>query len=222
MLTLYGHVNRLSINSFKLRVALAEADAAYQYVPVDLAAGANRSASFLGLNPHGKIPVLADDDFVLPESDAILWYIAESFPSAGILATTPRERARTLQWIDFASTSLYPGYLDVYVHAVVSPPEKRLPALAESGRQKLTRALAVMEEVLGTRPYLSGEYSIADISAATIMRTIQERLPADLRRAESGNIGAWFTRVTDRTAWQSCLAPQSAVIQPPPRTSSPS
>jgi len=207
MLTLYGHVNRLSINSFKLRVALAEADAAYQYVPVDLAAGANRSASFLALNPHGKIPVLADDDFVLPESDAILWYIAESFPGVGLIGGDARERARTLQWTDFASTSLYPGYLDVYVHAVASPPEKRLPAVAESGRQKLTRALAVMDERLGKRPYLTGQYSIADIAAATIMRTIQERLPPEFKRAESGNIGNWFTRVTDRTAWQSCLAP---------------
>ena len=39
MLTLYAHVNRRSPNTFKLRAALAEAGAAYDYRPVDLDAG---------------------------------------------------------------------------------------------------------------------------------------------------------------------------------------
>lgn len=207
MLTLYGHVNRQSINSLKLRVALAEADAPYQYVPVDLAAGAQRSASFLSLNPHGKIPVLADDDFVLAESDAILWYIAESFPYSALVGSTPRERARTLQWTDFASTSLYPAYIDVYVHSAASPPEKRIPSIAEAGRQKLSRALAVMESILRDRNHLAGRYSVADIAAAAVMNKIQERLPTEYRQVGSGATAEWLTRVTSRPAWQSCLSP---------------
>lgn len=206
MLTLYGHVNRLSINSLKLRVALAETDAAYQYVPVDLAAGAQRSASFLSLNPHGKIPVLADDDFVLAESNAILWYLAESFPGAGLLGSTIRERAHTLQWCDFASTSLYPGYVDVYVHTAASPPEKRIASIAEAGRQKLSRALGAMEVVLRERPYLAGDHSIADIAAAAVIYKIQEPLPVDYRQVGAGAMAGWFERVTSRVAWQSCLA----------------
>src|SRR5689334_5356131 len=103
MIKLYGHVNRLSINTLKLRVALAEAGASYDYQAVDLTAREQHAPAFLAVNPHAKIPVLVEDDFVLPESDAILWYIAERFPEARLLGPTPRDRARALQWCDFAS-----------------------------------------------------------------------------------------------------------------------
>src|SRR5688572_12194738 len=112
-LKLYGPVNRLSPNTLKLRVALAELDAVYEYHPVDLAKGEQHAPEFLAINPHGKVPVLVEDDFILPESDAILFYVAERFAEhrrePRLLATGARERARTLQWCDFASTTLYPA-----------------------------------------------------------------------------------------------------------------
>ena len=45
------------------------------------------------MNPHGKIPVLLDGDFALPESDAILWYLGEKFPEAKLLRPARRRRA---------------------------------------------------------------------------------------------------------------------------------
>src|SRR5436190_3837027 len=134
MIKLYGHLNRLSPNTLKLRAALAEAGHDYEYVPVDLAKREQHRPEFRALNPHGKVPVLVEDDFVLPESDAILWYIAERFPEAHLLGAGARERARTLSWCDFASTALYPSYYDAYFHTQGGAVEKRVPALAESGQ----------------------------------------------------------------------------------------
>src|SRR5690349_4430037 len=122
MIQLHGHVNRLSINTHKVRVALAETGAPFEDVPVDLAAGAQRQPAFLALNPHGKIPVLVHDGFVLPESNAILFYLAETFPAARLVGPTAQDRARALEWCDFASTALYQAYYDLYVHSVASPP----------------------------------------------------------------------------------------------------
>jgi len=82
---LYGSSNGKSFNSLKLRVALAEIGAKYEYIPVDLERGEQKRPEFLRLNPHGKVPVLADGDFVLPESDAILWYLGEKYPEATLL-----------------------------------------------------------------------------------------------------------------------------------------
>ncbi len=65
-------------------------------------------------NPHGKVPVLVDDDFALPESDAILWYLAEKYPAAALLPGDLRERARVRQWCDFACTSLYSSSYELY------------------------------------------------------------------------------------------------------------
>jgi glutathione S-transferase len=207
MLKLFGHANKLSINTLKIRVALAEAGAAYEYVTVDLAAGEQRGAAFLALNPHGKVPVLVDDDFVLPESDAILWYVAESFPAARLLGPTVRDRARALEWCDFGSTALYPPYYEAYYHTLSAPPEKRIPAVAELARQRITRSLKALELVLGSREWLAGGYSIADIGNAVVLRGMRERLPDLYDVAASPHTEAWFQRVIARPAWKSALLP---------------
>jgi glutathione S-transferase len=205
MLKLYGHVNRLSPNTLKLRVALAEAGASYEHVPVDLASGAQRLPEFLALNPHGKIPVLVDDDFVLPESDAILWYVAERFPQAHLLGTTPRERARALAFCDLASTAIYPGYYDVYFHSKGGAPEQRLPAMVETGQRKFDRALAVLDKTLADRTFLADVFSIADIATAAVLRAARERVPYDA--AAHPAIERWYERVTSRPSWRSATQP---------------
>jgi GST-like protein len=203
MLKLYGHVKRLSPNTLKLRVALAEAGAEYEYHPVDLGKREQHRPEFLALNPHAKIPVLVEDDFALPESDAILWYIAERFPEARLLGDTPRERARALEWCDFASTSLYPSYYDVYFHTQGGAPEKRMAIVAEAGQQRFDRALGVLDKVLSGRPYLAEGFSIADIANAAVMRAARERTRYD--PAGHAAIEAWYARVTERPAWRQAL-----------------
>lgn len=203
MLKLYGHANRLSPGSAKLRVALVEAGASYEYVVVDLSKGEQKRPEFLALNPHGKIPVLVHDDFVLPESDAILLYLAETFPEARLVGPTARDRARALEWCLFGATALQPAYYDIYFHTSGYTPEKRVPAMIGPGRERLARSLGVLETVLGRREYLAGAFSIADLANAAIIRIVHERAPYD--RAAYPKIEAWFQRVTARPAWQTAV-----------------
>jgi glutathione S-transferase len=182
MLTLHAHVNRRSPPTFKLRLALAEAGAAYDYRPVDLDAGEQKRPEFLSLNPHGKIPVLVDGDFVLAESDAILFYIAEAFPAARLLppagdgsAVARQARARALQWCGFASTGLYQAYLDVYIHKVVGAPDKQVSWI--------------------------GELSIADLGAAAVLQAVKLRLPGEPLAGRAALAG-WYARVSDRPSWR--------------------
>ena len=203
ILKLYGHLNRLSPSSLKLRVALAEVDAVYEYLPVDIGKGEQLAPEFLALNPHGKIPLLVEGDFVLPESDAILFYIAERYPQPRLLGTTPRERARTLQWCNFAATALYTGYFEIYLHTQAAAPDKRLPSVAEAGRKRFDRALAVLDRVLTERTFLVDDFSIADIACASVLRAARDRVPyvADAHAA----IEAWYARVTSRPGWKAAL-----------------
>src|SRR5262245_24274615 len=82
---LFGSSNNKSFNTLKIRFALAEIGAPYEFKPVDLAKGESRTADFIRINAHGKVPVLVDGDFALPESDAILWYLGEKYADAGLL-----------------------------------------------------------------------------------------------------------------------------------------
>lgn len=204
-LKLFGAMNRLSPNSLKLRVALLEINVPFEYLPVDLGKGEQLSPEFLARNPHGKIPVLEEDDFLLPESDAILFYLAERHPEAHLLGDGPRERARALQWCAFASTTLYPAYIDIYFHTASGPPEKRQPALAEAAQKKFDRALAVMDKVLADRQFLAGDFSIADIACASVLRAARGRV-AYAPEAHTAT-ETWYARITSRPAWKAAQEP---------------
>ena len=204
---LYGAVNKSSFNTLKIRAALAEAGAAYDYVAVDLPKGEARTPAFLALNPHGKIPVLVDGDFALAESDAILWYVGERFPEARLLPAADgsraaaEQRARVLQWCVFASSSLYAAYIEWWTFGHGTDPEKRVAAVAGGAVARIDRAVGVMETVLAERDYLTGALSLGDLANAAILQSLRRRLPDD-PIARHDRVRAWFARVTDRPTWR--------------------
>ena len=219
MITLHAHVNHKSPNTLKLRAALAEAGAHYQYRAVDLDAGEQRGPEFLALNPHGKIPVLVEGDFVLAESDAILWYIGERFPEANLLPpvgardlAAMQGRARVLQWCDFTATGLYQAYLDVYIHKVKGKKDtqdKQVSWIGEAAAQKMDRLLGVMDGVLTRREFLAGDFSLADLAAAAVLQSVKSRIPGDPTTGRAA-IAGWYERVIGRPAWQEAITPPGA------------
>jgi glutathione S-transferase len=157
----YG--NSDSGNCYKVKLALANLALPHRWIETDSVAGATRTPEFLAMNPNGKVPVLElDDGGFLPESNAILWFLAEDT----VLAPAGRlGRARALQWMFFEQYSHEP-YVAV-ARSIMrylppdSPRRAELPRLRERGHQ----ALAVMEQHLAREPYfVDGVYSIADIS----------------------------------------------------------
>ena len=75
----------------RTRIVLAEKAVPYETVTVDLA---NRPAWIVEHNPpHGRVPVLEDGGWVLPESAVIDEYLDERFPEPPLLPLDPSERA---------------------------------------------------------------------------------------------------------------------------------
>jgi glutathione S-transferase len=155
--------------------------------------------------------VLVDGDFVLPESNAILWYVAETHPDSNLVPyndATPRtrqDRARIQQFLDFAQTTLYAAYADWWNNAL-GDETKRNPAAAEAALGKIHRGLDVMETVLGTRDYIATKaYSLADISNASMVYALKRRLPDD-PLAKYERVRAWYDRVLARRAFAEAIA----------------
>lgn len=205
MLKLYGHVNRLAANTMKLRAVLAELGATYEYVPVDLAGGEQRRPDFLALNPHGKVPVLVDGGFALAESDAILWYLAEKFPAAGLLPDTPRGRAVVHQWCDFASHSLYTGAYQHFLFAAGPDATRHVPWFAEQLRTAIDRALGVLESVFATHQFVAGGLSIADFGVTAALELMRQRTPYDATRFP--RVAEYHRRFVARPAWVEAARP---------------
>jgi glutathione S-transferase len=72
---------------------LKELDAGFEFEVVNLIAGDHRRPEFLRLNPAGKVPVLVDGDLVIPESAAIVLYLAEKYPQKKLLPADLQARA---------------------------------------------------------------------------------------------------------------------------------
>jgi glutathione S-transferase len=153
-------------NGYKVRLLLTQLGIPFQRIEYDITRGETRTPEFLqNVNANGRIPVLeTEEGTLLPESDAILFYLAEGTP---FLPGDRLGKARVLQWMFFEQYSHEPNVAvaRAWLHVFdVEMTQERRAALET--RQKLGyAALGVMEEHLNSNDYfVSGRYSVADIA----------------------------------------------------------
>jgi glutathione S-transferase len=186
------HDNLTSGNGFKVRLLLAQLGLPYQRIEYDIDRRETRTPEFLLKNPNGRIPVLElEDGTFLPESDAILWYLAEG---TRFLPDDRRLRAEVLQWMFFEQYTHEPNIATVrywITHAVPVTPliELSMPAKRAQG----AAALGVMEGHLARRTFFVGErYTIADIALYAYTHVAGE---GGFDLAPYENVRAWLARV---------------------------
>jgi glutathione S-transferase len=150
-------------NCHKVRMALEALTLPYEWTEVDPTQGQTRTPDFLAMNSNGKVPVLEiGPGAFLPESNAILCYLADGTP---LLPDDRLQRARVMQWLFFEQYSHEP-YIAVarYLRRIHPDPASQC-ALAETKMDGGYRALAVMEGHLAREPFFAaGRYTIADIA----------------------------------------------------------
>jgi glutathione S-transferase len=191
MLTVYGMAD--SGNCYKVKLALEQIGLAYHWVEVSSATGETRTAAFLARNPNGQVPVLElEDGSFLPESGAILHYLAEGTP---LLPGERLARARVLQWMFFEQYSHEPCIAVARAILRYQPPDSprraELPRLQARGRQ----ALAVMEQHLARQPFFAaGRYSIADIALYAYTHCAAD---GGFDLAAYPSVRAWLARVKE-------------------------
>jgi glutathione S-transferase len=162
----------------RVRILLAEKQAHYEPVEIDLA---NRPPWLFEKNSLGKVPILEEDDFSLPESRVIMEYLEERYPDPPFLPSDPAERARVRLWFERFDAFSSPYYRVVFEGGPVD---------------ELEAALTRLDVALSTRPYLAGsQYSLADIAYVPwIIRT--KRADVDLGRYT--NLSRWLDRLVER------------------------
>jgi len=136
---------------------LNEVDADFEYVSVNLPEGEHRRPEFLRINPVGRVPVLIDGDRIIPESAAIVLYLADKYPEKGLLPVDLEERAQAYRWIMFAVTELEQPLWRISRHTFLYPPDRRLPADIELARDDFMSMAAILEEHLKGREFIIGD-----------------------------------------------------------------
>jgi len=136
---------------------LKELDADFEFVSVNLLAGEHQRPDFLALNPAGKVPVLVDGDVVVPESAAIVLYLAEKYRDKRLLPLDLQARAQVYRWLMFAVTELEQPLSRIVKHSILYPEDKRLPQDIALAREDFAATAAVLERHMEGRQFIVGD-----------------------------------------------------------------
>ncbi len=181
MLKLYGGVrNRASIVQWYLE----EIAVPYEFVMLDMQAGAQLQPEYLEINPIGKVPAIVDGDWKLWESGAILLYLAQKY---GKMPESLEEQAEIVQWVMFANATLGPGIF------------------TEASRDRETpRLLKPLNEIFEKQPFLMGdEFGVADAAVGSVLASISMMLKLDLTPYPA--VVDYIKRMSERPAFQSVM-----------------
>ncbi|KAA2286079.1 glutathione transferase GstA [Arenimonas fontis] len=180
-------------------IALREAGLAFDLVRVGRDRKTEQGEDYLAINPFGYVPALQlDDGRVLTENIAILQYIADLEPAAGLApARDGFERYRLQSALAFVSTELHKS-LGLLFN----------PALDEAGRklvgERARARLDTLERSWNGRTWLHGQrYGVADIYQFVVLRWLAH-FGMDLR--EWPSLAAHSARVAERPAVRAALA----------------
>ena len=184
-------------NCYKVRLLLAELGLPYERVEWDTRAGETRTPQFLEINPAGKVPVLeTEDGELLPESNAILFYLAEGTP---LLPEGRLERAQALRWMSFEGSVLQPNLAVArFLVMFLEMDDERREMLRQKQRAGYV-ALEILEGHLQDEEFLvGGRYTVADVSLYAYTHVAHEG-GFDLRPFPATR--AWLERVSSRPAY---------------------
>ena len=186
---LYSH--RLSGNCHKVRLLLGFLGLGCEEHLVDFAGGELRTPAFLALNPCGTIPVLSDGDTVMPDSQAILVYLAASYGDDRWLPGDAGSRAMVARWLSFAANEIHHGLNAARLCAKFGMQLDR-PAAAALAE----KALRILDAQLAQTGWLvGGDVTIADLACAPYAALAPE---GDVALDPYPQVRAWLGRIHDR------------------------
>jgi len=140
---------------------LEEIGAPYERVLVDLKNGGQRKPAYHAINPMEKVPALQDGEACVAESGALVSYVADKFPAAGLApAIGDPKRGRYLQWLFFSGSCVEAAITQKFAN--LQMPE------GSAGWGSFDKVFNVLGEAVSASPYLLGEnFSAADILIAS-------------------------------------------------------
>ena len=170
---------------------------------VNLPAGEQRKPDYLKLNPSGRTPTLIDGDLILPESNAIMQYVAAKAGNNSMWPKDDKARAQINAWqcwqLDHwnrgCNLLIWENMLKKLLNA--GNPN---PAEVKRGEELFNTYATELNNYLQGRDYLLGKnLTLADFAVAA---PLEFAVPACFPLAPYSNIQRWYARLSKLDAWQ--------------------
>jgi RNA polymerase-associated protein len=164
----------------RARIMLAEKQIEFETTEIDLT---DRPAWIYEKNSTGRVPVLEEEAWVLPESSVILEYLDERYPEPPLLPADPGDRAlaRVL----------------IFRHADFTKPYYALRREEDGAADAFDRELAKLDDLLERQQWLTGAaFGLADIAYVPWILRARDMLGIDLDRFSA--LVDWLERMLER------------------------
>jgi GST-like protein len=187
-------------NGHKITMFLEETGLPYRLIPVHIGRGEQFQPEFLAISPNNRIPAIVDHSpsdggppVSLFESGAILLYLADK--TGQFIPSDLRGRAEVLQWLFWQMAGLGPMAGQNHHFSQYAP--EKIPYAITRYVNETNRLYGVLNKRLADRPFVAGEYSIADMASYPWI-VPHERQGQNLD--DFPHLKRWFATIKERPA----------------------
>ena len=174
----------------RVRIVLAEKGVEVETVEIDLS---DRPAWIYEKNATGRVPVLEEGRWLLPESAVIMEYLEERYPEPALLAADAAARARARLWI--------------FRHDDFTKPYYALRRGDDGAAEQLDAQLLQLDAALSEHDWLGGaEYGLADIAYVPWVLRAPHSLGVPFNPYPA--VAGWVERLLERPA----IAAEASIV----------
>ena len=187
-------------NGHKITIFLEETGLPYRIVPVNIGKGDQFTPEFLKIGPNNRMPAIVDTEpkdggapISVFESGAILEYLGDK--TGRFFPAEARVRSEVRQWLFWQMGGLGPMAGQNHHFAIYAP--EKLPYAINRYVNETNRLYGVLNKRLADRPFVAGEYSIADMASYPWIVPYKNQ-GQDL--ADFPHLKRWFEAIQSRPA----------------------
>ena len=193
--------NPLSTNSRRVWIALLEKDIPFELVPLKLN-GDQFQPDFLAISPFHHVPVLADGDFHVIETLAILDYLEAKYPTPALLPEDAKERA-IIRMVEMVTVNELIPAMSPFVRQTFGGEGD--PQQLEKAQQQVATVMRFFEGLLGEKTFFGkgDRITLADVVAGVSVPWLPS---LGVALDNYPKLRAWCDRLNSRDAWQKTQA----------------
>lgn len=205
MIRLFYNVGSCSLAS---HIALEEAGADYEAVRISMRDGDQKKPEYLALNPKGRVPALATDRGVLTETPAILAWVAQTHPQAGLAPSDPWEFGQLQAFNSYLCSTVHVAHAHRHRGYRWADEQSSFEDMRRKVPQTMAECFQLIEDAMLRGPYVLGErFTVGD----GYLFTIADWLELDgIDPARFPKVHAHRERVRARPAVAKVLAQEAA------------
>ncbi len=186
--------------------AMIEMGVPFELVEVDVDKGQQKSPDYLKLNPNARVPTLVEDGRVMYESAAILLYLCEKHPQAGLMPPVGSpQRAPFLQWLFYLTNTVQEALMNWWHADNYLDKSEEQTALVAGAERRLARMWQLLDQQIAA----GGHYLLGrECTAVDLFLTMVAHWSRKTAKPARGypNIGKLMALVETRPSWQKMMA----------------